>query len=91
MKYQYSRETKTFRLQKALQSGEVITSSKAAKKFGIKNLTAEISRVRQNGYPVITKNRTAGNGVAVTEYVLGKAPRELIALGYLAKSLGLTV
>ena len=40
MKFTYSKETKTFRLQKALQAGEVITSSVAAKRFGIKNLIA---------------------------------------------------
>jgi hypothetical protein len=91
MKYNYSRKTKTFQLQKALQAGEVITSSKAEKQFGIKNLTAEITRVRQNGYPVRTNTRVAGNGVRVTEYALTKAPREIVALGYLAKSMGLSV
>jgi hypothetical protein len=91
MKYHYSKETKTFRLQKALQAGAVITSSKAENQFGIKNLTAEITRIRQNGYPVFTNTRVAGNGVRVTEYVLGKASREIVALGYLAKSKGLSV
>jgi len=91
MKYLYSRNTKTFQLQKALQAGEVVTSTVAAKRFGIKNLTAEVTRIRQNGYPVSTVSRVAGNGVKVTEYTLTKASRELVALGYLAKSLGLTV
>jgi hypothetical protein len=49
MKYQYSKESKTFKLQQALQSGETITASSAAKRFGIKNLSAEVSRVKQNG------------------------------------------
>jgi hypothetical protein len=91
MKYTYSKKTKTFRLQQALQAGEVITSSVAEQRFGIKNLTAEITRVRQNGYPVRTNTRVEGNNVRVTEYVLSKAPREIVALGYLAKSMGLSV
>lgn len=91
MKYQYSKETKTFKLQKALQSGDVITASQAEKRFGIKNINAEVSRIRQNGYAVYTKNRTAGNGVKVTEYVMGDASRELVALAYKAKAAGFTV
>lgn len=91
MKYRYSKETKTFKLQTALQNGDVITASQAEKRFGIKNINAEVSRIRQNGYAVYTKNRVAGNGVKVTEYVMGDASRELVALGYLAKSLGFQV
>jgi len=91
MKYLYGKETKTFKLQRALQNGDVITASEAQKRFGIKNLSAEVSRIKQNGYPVTTTSRVAGNSVRVTEYALGKAPREIVALGYLAKSLGLAV
>jgi hypothetical protein len=91
MKYLYSRETKTFKLQKALQGGDVVTASQAEKRFGIKNINAEVSRIRQNGYAVYTKNRTAGNGVKVTEYVMGDASRELVALAYKAKAAGFTV
>ena len=91
MKYTYSKETKTFKLQTALQSGAVVTASQAAKQFGIKNITAEVARIRQNGYYVVTNQRTAGNGVQVTEYAMAKPSRELVALGYLAKSLGLSL
>lgn len=91
MKYLYSKETKTFKLQKALQAGDKITASQAEKRFGIKNIGAEVSRIRQNGYAVYTKNRKAGNGVNVTEYVMGEASRELVALAYKAKAAGLTV
>ena len=91
MKYQFSKETKTFKLQKALQSGDVVTASQAEKRFGIKNLSAEISRIRQNGYAVYGKTRKAGNGVVVREYKMGEASREMVALAYKAKSLGLTV
>ena len=91
MKYLYSRETKTFRLQQAFQSGEVVTASTAQKRFGIKNLSAEVSRIKQNGYVVAKSTRTAGNGVTVTEYKLGSPTREMIALAYKAQAAGLSV
>ena len=91
MKFQYSKETKTFKLQKAMMDGEVFTASEARKRFGIKNISAEVSRIRQNGYAVYSKTRKAGNGVQVREYQLGEASRELVALAYKAKALGITV
>lgn len=91
MKYLYSRKTKTFKLQKALMAGDRITASQAEKRFGIKNIGAEVSRIRQNGYAVYTKRRVAGNNVQVTEYVLGEASREMVALAYKAQSLGIRV
>ena len=91
MKYSYSKETKTFKLQTALQAGAVVTASEAQKRFGIKNISAEVSRIRQNGYVVTRTTRKAGNGVVVAEYALGKPSREMIALAYKAQSLGITL
>jgi len=81
-------ETKTFRVFSALRSGEALTASKA-KKMGIGNLAAEVSRVRQAGHAVYTNQRTAGNGVNVTEYVMGRPSRKLIAADYRALSAGI--
>ena len=83
-------ETKTFRVFQALQSGEALTTAKA-KKMGIGNLNAEVSRIRQHGFAVYANRRTAGNGVKVTEYVLGKPSRNMVALAYKAQALGITV
>jgi hypothetical protein len=83
-------ETKTFRVFKALQSGEALTAAKA-KKMGVGNLAAEVSRIRQHGFCVYTNSRKAGNGVQVTEYQLGKPSRKMVALAYKAQALGLTV
>jgi hypothetical protein len=82
-------ETKTFKVFRALQEGEVLTASTAAKRFGVKNLTAEITRIRQHGFAVYANSRTAGNGVRVTEYVLGKPSRRVVAAGYRAIQMGL--
>jgi Helix-turn-helix domain len=86
-----SKDTKTFKLFTALKAGQKITASQAEKRFGIKNLAAEASRIRQHGYAVYANSRTSGNGVTVTEYEMGRPSREIVALGYLAKNLGLTV
>ena len=83
-------ETKTFRVFSALQSGKALTASQASK-LGVKNLSAEVSRIRSHGFAVYTNSRKAGNGVTVTEYVIGKPSRRIVALGYKAMALGLTV
>jgi hypothetical protein len=86
-----SKETKTFKLFNALYQGQKVTASEAQKRFGIKNIAAEASRIRQHGYAVYANTRTAGNGVTVTEYELGKPSREIVALGYKAKAMGLSI
>jgi len=85
----FNTETKTYKLFSALHSGETVTASQAAKRFGIKNISAEVSRIRQSGFAVYANTRTAGNGVQVTEYAIGKPSRKLIAAGYKAMALGL--
>ena len=83
--------TKTFKMLTALKAGEKFTASEAQKRFGIKNIAAEASRIRQAGYAVYANTRTAGNNVQVTEYELGRPSREIVALGYLAKSMGMSL
>lgn len=85
----FNEDTKTYKLFNALRSGDAVTSAAAEKRFGIKNISAEVSRIRQAGFAVYANQRKAGNGVQVTEYVLGKPSRRLIAAGYKAMSLGL--
>ena len=86
-----SKETKTFKLFDALYNGEKVTQSDATKRFGIKNIAAEASRIRHNGYAVYAKSRVAGNGVKVTEYEMGAPSREIVALGYKARALGISL
>lgn len=90
MKY-FNPETKTFKVFNALYNGEKLTASQAQKRFGVKNLGAEVSRIRYNGYAIYTRNRKASNGVQVTEYEMGQPSREIVALGYKAKALGITL
>jgi hypothetical protein len=85
----FNTETKTYKLFSALHSGETVTASQAAKRFGIKNISAEVSRIRQSGFAVYANSRKAGNGVTVTEYAIGKPSRKLVAAGYKAMAMGL--
>jgi hypothetical protein len=81
--------TKTYKLFSALSNGERVSASQAAKRFGIKNISAEVSRIRHSGFAVYANTRTAGNGVQVTEYRIGTPSRKLVAAGYRAMALGL--
>jgi hypothetical protein len=85
----FNEDTKTFKLFSALRTGEAITPAAAAKRFGIKNMSAEVSRVRQGGFAVYANSRVAGNGVRVTEYQMGKPSRKIVAAGYRAMAMGL--
>jgi hypothetical protein len=85
----FNPETKTFKLFNAMYNGEAVTASAAQKRFGIKNISAEVSRIRQNGYAVYANTRVAGNNAKVTEYAIGRPSRKLIAAGYKAMQLGL--
>ena len=83
-------ETKTGKAFKALVfNGETLTAADARKRFGIGNLSAEVSRIRQSGFAIHANGRKAGNGVHVTEYTHGKPSRKVIAAGYRALAQGL--
>lgn len=83
-------ETKTGKAFKSLVlNGETLTPSEAKKRFGIGNLSAEASRIRQAGFAIYANKRVAGNGVAVTEYRHGKASRAIVAAGYRALAMGI--
>jgi len=85
----FNPETKTYKLFTAMINGEAVSASQAEKRFGIKNISAEVSRVRQAGFAVYCNTRKAGNGVQVSEYRIGKPSRKLVAAGYKAMALGL--
>jgi hypothetical protein len=90
MMKRFNPETKTFKVFTALFNGATLTVAQA-RKMGVGNLAAEASRIRAGGYAVYTNSRTAGNGVTVTEYVMGRPSREIVALGYKAKAMGITL
>jgi hypothetical protein len=84
-------KTKTGKVFSALQAGQKLTKAEARKRFGVGNLAAEATRLRQLGYAVYANTRRAGNGVMTTEYEIGRPSREIVALGYKAKSMGISL
>ena len=84
-----NKETKTFKVFNALYNGAKLTQAQASKQFGVGNLAAEASRIRHAGFAIYGNQRTAGNGVKVTEYRHGKPSRAIVAAGYKAMALGL--
>ena len=86
-----SKKTKTYKVFNALYNGATLTQAQAKHRYGVGNLGTEVFRIRNAGWAVYTQKRVAGNGVKVTEYVLGKPSREIVALGYKAKSMGITL
>jgi len=89
MIYSIKQGTKTYKLFSAMKSGEKFTRSQAEKRFGIKNIAAEASRIRQAGFAVYANQRQAGNNTTVTEYEIGEPSRKIVAAGYRAMALGL--
>jgi hypothetical protein len=85
----FNPKTKTYKLFSVLNTGETVTASQAAKRFGIKNISAEVSRIRQSGFAVYANSRKAANGVTVTEYAIGRPSRKIVAAGYKALAMGL--
>jgi len=89
MTYNINKGTKTHKLFSAMKNGERVTASQAEKRFGIKNMSAEVSRIRQAGFAVYANSRVAGNNVQVTEYEIGQPSRKIVAAGYRAMAMGL--
>jgi hypothetical protein len=87
----FNPETKTYKLFNALKEGQKLTASQAEKRFGIKNISAEASRIRAAGYAVYANSHKAGNGVNVTTYEMGRPSRRIVALGYKAAAMGITL
>ena len=89
MVYSINKGTKTHKVFTAMKNGEKLTASEAQKRFGVKNIAAEASRIRQAGFAVYANTRKAGNGVTVTEYEIGQPSRKIVAAGYRAMAMGL--
>lgn len=86
----FNLETKTGKAFKAMVlEGQTLTPAEAKKRFGIGNLSAEASRIRQEGFAIYANSRKAKNGIHVTEYRHGKPSRKVVAAGYKALAMGL--
>lgn len=82
--------TKRQRLLEAFKSGEVLTASQIAARFGIANPTATISDIRlYDGYAIYANEHTDSRGRVTTKYEIGRPSRRVVAAGYRALAQGL--
>lgn len=72
--------TKTEKLLNALESGARLTSRQIFSRFGLKNPTATITNLRQEGHSIYFNRRKN----TASFYRMGRPTRELIAAGYRA-------
>ena len=89
---QFKKDTKTFAVFNALYNGRALTADQARTEMGVGNLSAEATRIRQNGYAVYCKTRTdKTSGTKTTEFTMGTPSRNIVALGYAARAAGFTL
>jgi hypothetical protein len=65
-------------LTRYLSAGNAITSSKARKMFGIRNLRARVNDLRNSGYCVYTNRSRSGTA----SYRIGRASRAIVSAAY---------
>jgi hypothetical protein len=69
------------RILKSLQNGAELTKAQITKRFGVRNPSAHISRLRQAGYSIYNNTRTLNNGSTKNVYRLGTPTRRTVAAG----------
>ena len=71
----------TSRILTYLKTGADITQAQARKRFGITNVRARMSELRQAGYAIYLNEKTTANGRTIKAYRLGTPTRLMIAVG----------
>lgn len=76
--------TKNERVLQFLQNGNTLTEAQARHMFGVANLSAEASRLREKGYAVYRNLRTNSKGEQRSVFRLGTPRRAVVAAGFRA-------
>ena len=71
----------TSRILSYLKTGADITQVQARKRFGITNVRARMSELRQAGYAIYLNEKTTANGRTIKAYRLGTPTRLPVAVG----------
>jgi len=58
-----------------------LTPNQARAKFGIANISARVSELRQEGHPIYLNTRTLDDGRKVSFYRLGTPTKRMVAAG----------
>ena len=83
--------TKATKVIAALENGTELTAKQISSRYGIKNVSAMISSLRMQGYPIHLNKRTSvfdGVKTVYNKYRLGTASRSVVAAGYRALAQG---
>lgn len=78
--------TQTTMVLEALLNGEQLTAKQISSRYGVRNPTAVITQLRQQGYAVYLNTRRNSKGETVSKYRLGNPTKAVVAAGY--KALG---
>ena len=82
-----TKTTKTQRVLAALQGGAELTAKQITARYRVGNVSAMISSLRMQGYPIYLNKRTSvfvGETQVYMKYRLGTPKRSVIAAGYKA-------
>ena len=79
-----TKTSKTARVLSFLKKGNDITEGQAWSRFGISNMSAVASYLRQKGYAIYCNRKTLASGQVASVYKHGAASRKVIAAGYRA-------
>ena len=71
--------TKLAKLEKYLRTGATVTPRQIESMFGLKNPTAAVHALRQNGVCVYANKATLWDGTETTKYRVGQPSRAMIA------------
>ncbi len=74
--------TKTGKLLQFFKNGGNITEMQARSRFNLKNLSATVNNLRNQGYAVYANQKVSSTGQTLTVYRLGHPTRAIIAAGY---------
>ena len=55
---------------------DTFSVAQARRRFGVKNISARIAELRQEGWPIYTNIKSRGDGTKVAVYRLGTAKRK---------------
>ena len=81
--------TKATKVIAALENGTELTAKQISSRYGIKNVSAMISSLRMQGYPVYLNKRVSSfDGQTYNKYRLGTASRSVVAAGHRAIAMG---
>lgn len=71
------------RILRYLQGGRDLTATQARQRFGIKNVSARVSELREAGYSIYLNEKKTQNGRTIKAYRLGAPTRRQVAAGHI--------